>query len=100
LSHFRFPLENLRLRYAIVRRSLGRARAMARLQRHLVPNVRRGKAAGLLPSLGLPGVEYSRGYVQHWLCVDSIPEKSAQRIFQAVDRVLRAGTSHPSTHGQ
>jgi len=42
-------------------------------------------------SLGLPGVEYSRGYVQHWLCVDSIPEKSAVRIFQAADRILRAG---------
>jgi antirestriction protein ArdC len=44
-------------------------------------------------SLGLPGVEYSRGYVQHWLCVDSIPEKSAQRIFQAADRVLKAGVA-------
>jgi antirestriction protein ArdC len=42
-------------------------------------------------SLGLPGVEYSRGYVQHWLCVDSIPEKSAQRIFQAADQILKSG---------
>ena len=42
-------------------------------------------------SLGMPGVEYSRGYIQHWLSVDSIPEKSAQRIFQAADRVLKAG---------
>ncbi len=43
-------------------------------------------------SLGLPGVVFSRGYIQHWLCVDSIPEKSAQRIFQAADRVLKVGT--------
>lgn len=42
-------------------------------------------------SLGLTGVEYSRGYVQHWLCVDSVPEKAAQRIFQAADRILKAG---------
>jgi antirestriction protein ArdC len=42
-------------------------------------------------SLGLTGVEFSRGYVQHWLCVDSIPEKSAQRIFQAADSILKSG---------
>jgi len=43
--------------------------------------------------LGLPGPGFSRAYVQHWLSGDSIPEKSAVRIFQAADRVLRAGTS-------
>jgi antirestriction protein ArdC len=32
-------------------------------------------------SLGLPGAEYARGYIQHWLIGDTIPEKSAQRIF-------------------
>jgi hypothetical protein len=42
-------------------------------------------------SLALPGVEYSRGYIQHWLLGETIPEKSAQRIFQAADRVLKAG---------
>ena len=42
--------------------------------------------------LGMPGPEFSRAYVQHWLSGDSIPEKSAQRIFQAADRVLKAGT--------
>src|ERR1017187_2316017 len=47
-------------------------------------------------SLGLPGVEFSRGYVQHWLCVDSIPEKSAQRIFQAADRIMKAGMGSPA----
>jgi hypothetical protein len=42
--------------------------------------------------LGPPGPESSRAYVQHWLSGDSIPEKSAARIFQAADRVLKAGT--------
>ena len=42
-------------------------------------------------SLGLPGADYSRGYIQHWLQKDSIPEKSAQRIFRAADKVLRSG---------
>jgi hypothetical protein len=31
--------------------------------------------------LGLPGPEFSRAYIQHWLRGDSIPEKSAGRIF-------------------
>jgi len=42
-------------------------------------------------SLGLPGAEFSRGYVQHWLNGGSIPEKSAQRIFQAADSILKSG---------
>jgi antirestriction protein ArdC len=41
--------------------------------------------------LGLPGVEYSRGYLQHWLRADQIPDRSAQRIFKAADTILRAG---------
>ena len=45
-----------------------------------------------LESLGLPGTEYSRGYVQHWLNAASIPERSAQRIFRAADMILKAGT--------
>jgi antirestriction protein ArdC len=44
-----------------------------------------------LESLGLPGAEYARGYIQHWLIGDVIPEKSAQRIFSAVDQILKAG---------
>ena len=42
-------------------------------------------------SLGLGGAEYSRGYIQHWINTDGIPERSAQRIFKAADQVLRAG---------
>ena len=44
-----------------------------------------------LESLGLAGAEFSRGYIQHYLRSDSIPERSAQRIFKAADKILRAG---------
>lgn len=42
-------------------------------------------------SLGLPGAEFCRGYLQHWLQGEVIPERSAHRIFKAADGVLRAG---------
>ena len=42
-------------------------------------------------SLGLPGAEYARGYIQSWLVGDVIPEKSAHRIFHAADQILKAG---------
>ena len=42
-------------------------------------------------SLKLGGEEFSRGYIQHWLKGETIPERSAQRIFKAADQVLRAG---------
>jgi hypothetical protein len=42
-------------------------------------------------SLGLPGADYSRGYIQHWLQKDTIPERSAHRIFGAADKILRSG---------
>jgi hypothetical protein len=45
----------------------------------------------LCESLELPGAEYSRGYIQNWLRGDVIPEKSAQKIFGAADRILKAG---------
>lgn len=45
----------------------------------------------LCESLSLRGSEYCRGYIQNWLQGDAIPEKSAQRIFGAADRILRAG---------
>jgi hypothetical protein len=48
-------------------------------------------------SLGLPGAEFSRGYIQHWLKSRAIPEKSVHRIFRAADQVLRAG--RPVTDG-
>jgi antirestriction protein ArdC len=42
-------------------------------------------------SLGLPGVEFSRGYISSWSQGQPISERSAQRIFVAADRILRAG---------
>jgi hypothetical protein len=45
----------------------------------------------LCESLNLAGSELSRGYIQHWLSGDVIPEKSAQKIFGAADRILKAG---------
>jgi len=42
-------------------------------------------------SLGLGGAEHSRGYIQQWIRGDSIPERSAQRIFKAADQILKAG---------
>jgi N-terminal domain of anti-restriction factor ArdC len=48
-------------------------------------------------ALGLEGVDYARGYIQHWLYerigydADAIPEKSAQKIFRAADQILKAG---------
>lgn len=41
--------------------------------------------------LDLPGKDESRGYIQSWLHGDSISEKSAQKIFSAADKILKAG---------
>ena len=42
-------------------------------------------------SLGLPGDDFSRGYLQHWLGNQKIEEKSVHRIFKAADQILKAG---------
>jgi hypothetical protein len=42
-------------------------------------------------SLGLPGAKFSRGYIQGWLAGETIPDRSAQRIFSAADKILKAG---------
>jgi IrrE N-terminal-like domain len=44
-----------------------------------------------LDALNLPGAEFCRGYIQNWLKGDTIPEASAQKIFGAADRILKAG---------
>jgi antirestriction protein ArdC len=46
-------------------------------------------------SLNLPGAECSRGYIQSWAEGQPISEKSAQRIFAAADKILKAGTEAP-----
>jgi hypothetical protein len=50
-------------------------------------------------SLGLPGEEFSRGYIQSWAKGEPISERSAQRIFHAADRILKAGyaNNNPTT---
>jgi hypothetical protein len=42
-------------------------------------------------SLGLPGAELSRGYIQGWFKGSEVPERSAQRIFSCSDAILKAG---------
>jgi antirestriction protein ArdC len=43
-------------------------------------------------ALDLPGVEYSRGYIQSWWGAGNpIPERSAQRMLKAADQILKAG---------
>lgn len=43
-------------------------------------------------SLGLDGAVFSRGYIQHWLRGEkAIPERSAQKVFGAADKILKAG---------
>ena len=42
-------------------------------------------------TLGLPGVEESRGYIQHWLEEEEFSERSVQRVFAAADKILKAG---------
>src|SRR5881396_3818720 len=44
-----------------------------------------------LESLGMDGAEYCRGYIQNWISGATIPERSAQRIFAAADKILKAG---------
>ena len=43
-------------------------------------------------ALNLPGAEYSRGYLQHWLSHGGrMTERTAQRVFSTADQILRAG---------
>ena len=41
--------------------------------------------------LNLPGLDESRGYIQSWLGKQEVPEKSAQKIFNVADKILKAG---------
>lgn len=45
----------------------------------------------VLASLGLDGLESARAYVQSYLKGQAVPERNAKRIFQAADKILRAG---------
>src|SRR5262245_43103289 len=49
-------------------------------------------------ALGLPGVEFSRGYIQSWWGNGNpIPERSAQKILKVSDHILKAGASVEAT---
>ncbi len=48
-------------------------------------------------SLQLEGADYCRGYIQHWLAGERLPEQSAQKIFRAADQILRAGRETKAT---
>lgn len=51
-------------------------------------------------ALGLTNHEReSRGYLQHWLGERTIEARSAQRIFHAADRILRAGRPQAASAG-
>jgi hypothetical protein len=52
-----------------------------------------------LESLGMDGAEFCRGYIQSWLAGSTIPERSAQRIFVAADRILKAGIERQDKGG-
>ena len=56
-------------------------------------SLREAEAVAMLlcQSLSLPGAEFCRGYIQSWLKGDTIPERSAMKIFGAADRILKAG---------
>jgi antirestriction protein ArdC len=44
-------------------------------------------------TLGLEGVEFCRGYIQHWMKTEKeIPNHNAARIFAAATSILKAGT--------
>ena len=56
-------------------------------------------------TLGLPGLEEARGYVQHWLGSSSakaeeFAKKSAARVFSAADKILKAGKPKQGNESQ
>ncbi|MEW5888014.1 MAG: ArdC-like ssDNA-binding domain-containing protein [Pseudomonadota bacterium] len=54
-------------------------------------------------TLGLPGLEESRGYIQDWLGskarAEEFGRKSAARVFSAADKIFRAGTKAANEAG-
>ena len=64
-----------------------------RMNNFIAHKIAEAEAVALLciESLGLTGSEYCRGYIQSWLKGNKIPEKSAQKIITAADKILKAG---------
>ncbi len=61
------------------------------LPKSLIEAEAEGVAYLICSTLELPGIEYSRGYIQHWLDGAEIPEASARRIFSAANTILKSG---------
>lgn len=61
------------------------------LPRHIEEAEAEGVAFILCALLDLPGLAESRGYIQSWLDGETLPEKSARRIFSAAQSILAAG---------
>jgi antirestriction protein ArdC len=61
------------------------------LSRHLEEVEAEAAAYMLCALLGMPGLNEARGYIQGWLGGQLLPEKSAKRIFGAVQTILAAG---------
>jgi N-terminal domain of anti-restriction factor ArdC/IrrE N-terminal-like domain len=51
----------------------------------------------LCETLQLDGAKYARGYIQSWLQGETIPERSAQKIFHAADVIIKAGQAQEGT---
>lgn len=43
--------------------------------------------------LNLPGLDEARGYIQHWLASESLPDAASRRIFVAANGILKAGAA-------
>lgn len=69
----------------------GRLTDIERIPKSIIEAEAESVALICCESLGLPGAEFSRSYIQGWLDGEDIPERSAQRIFAAADRILKAG---------
>jgi len=69
------------------------------LPRNLKEVEAEGVALLCLESLGMDGAEYCRGYIQNWLQGATIPERSAQKIFSAADKILKAGIERKAMDG-
>jgi hypothetical protein len=70
---------------------------------HMDRNIREVEAESVAliccESLGLPGAEAARGYIQHWLQGEKkIPNQSAARIFSTAQTILKAGSSKEESH--
>jgi hypothetical protein len=63
----------------------------AMLPRNLCEVEAEGVAFLLCSILDLPGQCESRGYIQSWLADDQLTERSAQRIFNATQKIMEAG---------